>query len=191
MPFQRDALRLLRIPESRLLPFDGGDWRFRTLYFPSISNFSARQIAWLRGRVLGETAVSPQQNNPPVRLYISRSDASTRRLVNEADLLPCLQAHGFQIVTLTGMPFPEQVALFARAEIILGPHGSGLTNVVFAPPQATLVELMPHDQVNHCFWLLANSSELSYTFLSGNVLNKERDFLIDINRLDRLLTRLI
>jgi hypothetical protein len=40
LPFQRDSLELLGVPRERLLHFDGSDWQFDTLYFPSIGNFS-------------------------------------------------------------------------------------------------------------------------------------------------------
>ena len=34
-------------------------------------------------------------------------------------------------------------ALFGRAEIVIGVHGAGFTNMLFAPPSALLIELHP------------------------------------------------
>jgi capsular polysaccharide biosynthesis protein len=41
------------------------------------------------------------------------------------------------------MSFEEQVRIFAQAKIIVGAHGAGLTNVVWAAPGAELLEFMP------------------------------------------------
>ena len=40
-----------------------------------------------------------------------------------------------------GCPFERQVELFATARCIVGVHGAALTNVVFADPRATLIEI--------------------------------------------------
>ncbi len=204
-PFQRESLDLLGLPEARRLPFDESDWRFETLVFPSIGSFSPPELRWVRERLVGGLAASDSGHVPaasraarastpssaagaptpsqsatpaPTRLYISRADAATRRLVNEAELVAALEPLGFEVLTLTGMPLAEQIRRLAQAELIVGPHGSGLTNILFAPRRATLIELMPGDQVNHCFWLLANGLGLRYTFLAGPVVSAQRDFAI-------------
>ena len=172
------------------MPFDGGDWQVETLLFPSIGNFSPPELAWVRERLaaaLPEEAPMPLRTDrpatEPTRIYVSRADATVRRLVNEAEVVATLQPLGFEVLTLTGMPVAEQIARFAEAEIIVGPHGSGLTNLLFAARRAVVIELMPHDNVNHCFWLMANALGQRYTFLSGRVVAPERDFAIAADRL--------
>lgn len=194
-PFQRASLDLLGIAEERRLPFDEGDWQLETLVFPSIGNFSPPELRWVRerlvGGLMGGRSVTPGAPAPrtgrstpaPARLYVSRADATTRRLLNEAEIVAALEPLGFEALTLTGMPLAEQIRRFARAEAIIGPHGSGLTNLLFAPRQAAVVELMPADQVNHCFWLLANGLGQRYAFLSGPAASPARDFSVDPERL--------
>jgi capsular polysaccharide biosynthesis protein len=115
--------------------------------------------------------------------YVSRADAATRRVANEDEVAACLSSRGFEILTLDGMPFGEQVALFDRARIVIGPHGSGLTNILFSAGNLTLIELMPDDAVNHCFWLLASALGQNYTFLPGRTINTDRDFLVPVTHL--------
>lgn len=193
-PFQRKSLDLLGVPPERRLPFDESDWRFDVLLFPSIGNFSPPELRWLRERLAGAVTAGPAAGplpgpaaSAPSRLYISRADAATRRLVNEAEIIARLQDFGFEALTLTGMTLAEQIRRFARAEMVVGPHGSGLTNLLFAPPGATVIELMPDDQVNHCFWLMANGLDIRYAFLSGPVVSSERDFSISPARLQALV----
>ncbi|HEX5761006.1 MAG TPA: glycosyltransferase family 61 protein [Thermoanaerobaculia bacterium] len=53
------------------------------------------------------------------------------------------------------LPAAEQVALFARARLVVGAHGSGLANLLFAPPGARVLELMPQRSFFPLFWHLA------------------------------------
>ncbi|HEX5724982.1 MAG TPA: glycosyltransferase family 61 protein [Longimicrobiaceae bacterium] len=50
-----------------------------------------------------------------------------------------------------------QVALFARARVVVGAHGSGLANLVFAPAGARVLELMPERSFFPLFWHLAQA----------------------------------
>jgi hypothetical protein len=75
------------------------------------------------------------------RLLISRSDATTRRVTNEAALWQALEPEGFELVHLGGLAFEEQVAAFADAEVVIGPHGAGFANLLFAGPGTRVVEL--------------------------------------------------
>lgn len=74
----------------------------------------------------------------PRRIYLSRQDASTRKLANEAELLPLLEQHGFAVVDAQGMSAAEQLALFQSAEIILGVEGAVLVNLLIAPAHARI-----------------------------------------------------
>ena len=65
------------------------------------------------------------------RIYISRAKAAFRRIVNEDDITPSLQEHGFETVLCEDLSLQEQVRLFAEATAIVGGHGAGLTNVIY------------------------------------------------------------
>jgi hypothetical protein len=78
---------------------------------------------------------------PKRRLYISRADASGRRILNENVIVDRLKRLGFERLVLAEMSVPEIVSAFANAEIILSPHGSGLTNILFSPPGAQVIEI--------------------------------------------------
>jgi len=44
------------------------------------------------------------------------------------------------------LSFDEQVALFARAELVVCEFGAALANVVFCPPSAKIVEIISEGQ---------------------------------------------
>lgn len=72
----------------------------------------------------------------PRRIYLSRQGAATRRLANEAELLPLLDQHGFVVVHPESLSAAEQLALFQSAECILGVEGAALVNLLIAPAYA-------------------------------------------------------
>jgi capsular polysaccharide biosynthesis protein len=107
-----------------------------------------------------------------------------RRIVNEADLVKQLLPYGFEVVTLGEMSFADQVQLFREAQIIVGPHGAGFTNAVFAQPGATLIELFSPCYINGCFWALANACGHRYGFIVGT--QRGEDIEVDIGKFLRL-----
>ena len=128
-------------------------------------------------------------HTPTRRLYISREDATSRRIINEKDLVKELVLHGFEVVTLSGMSFAHQVRLFNEAEIIVGPHGAGFTNAVFAQPGATLIELLSPNWMHGCFWALASACGHRYGFMIGT--QHGEDIEADIGKFLRLVTSII
>lgn len=77
------------------------------------------------------------------RLYVSRGDATTRRLDNERQVLEALAPLGVEPVMLAGVGLERQRALFAEAELVIGPHGAGLANLLWTPAGCALLELRP------------------------------------------------
>jgi hypothetical protein len=113
-----------------------------------------RDLAHLRnfGTAFTESkSVSPHKY--PERIYVSRSK-SRRPLANENELERLLAGAGFAIVHLEELPWIEQIRFFQNARLIVGPHGAGLANLVFANPGSTVVEFTVGYMFNRCFeWI--------------------------------------
>lgn len=75
------------------------------------------------------------------RLFVSRAAAARRNVTNEDAILERLTPLGFERVEAEALSFAEQISLFTDAEIVVGPHGAGLTNAVFCAPGTIVVEL--------------------------------------------------
>jgi hypothetical protein len=76
-----------------------------------------------------------------VLLYIQRPPHSWRTICNENAVRTWLEERGFQVVRPGEHSLADEIALFSRASVIVGMHGAGLANILFAP-QARLVELV-------------------------------------------------
>lgn len=163
--FQRDTLKLLGLPDDRLsVPDAGTHVRADELVIPSLSgpvfSLSPQQhaCAYLRSAFLQKD----RYREPHRAIYITRGDATHRRVINEAEICDDVAALGFEVVSLSGVPFYRQVEMFAEAKIIVGPHGAGFTNAVFCDPGTVLIEFMPTGRVVDCFERLARIGRLTY-----------------------------
>jgi hypothetical protein len=147
-------------------------WRLPTLYvvdeFQPLKRTlaSTRVLDFIRGLVFDGYGLSP--SGAKRRLYVTRSDTKKRRIANEQELVPALRERGFEIVAPGRLSFREQVGLFQWADVIAGPHGAGLTNILFAPKAVRIVEIFPANKVKNTYLLLAHSLGQSYRGLIGS-----------------------
>ncbi len=81
-----------------------------------------------------------------------------------------LARFGVEPVVLEGRSLGDQAALFADAELVVAPHGAGLTNLVFAPRDCRVVELLSDAYANWCFRYLAAASGFDYDCVLGRAL---------------------
>jgi capsular polysaccharide biosynthesis protein len=183
-PGQVESLERIGIDRSRLVAFDGGHLQVSELVFPSLvggtGNPPRWALAWLRERLV------PTPDETGRRLYVSRADATSRRVVNEAELVAALEPHGFERVTPGSLPMLEQLRMFAEAEVILGPHGAGMVNLMGARPGARVIELFEARYVNGCYYALADALELPYWYLVAEGSGRT-DLRVDIAAVERTL----
>ena len=103
-------------------------------------------------------------------LYLGRTKEDARHVVNDEELVSALSAFaydrkGVQLSTYHQLDidaFQEQVALLASTDVLIGPHGSALTNVLWMRPQSVLLELLPQAWSDPCFRNLAIFSGKTY-----------------------------
>jgi capsular polysaccharide biosynthesis protein len=197
--FQRESLELLGLTE-RLELLEPGLTRFASVTFTrgvtgGGSRYPSRKLGeyarWLRERLVPGEATEPSGGR---RLFVSRGSAASRRVVNEVELRPVLAEHGFEVVDPAGMSIAEQVALFSRASAVVGPHGAGLTNLLFSPPGTRVVEIFaaPAAQGVSNYRVLASHLGMPYTrLLAQPVANESRrgPHYLDMEVDPRLLAR--
>jgi capsular polysaccharide biosynthesis protein len=169
--FQRDSLALLGIPEARVLPKPGSEvWELETLFLATASSSCGAtrpdSIEWLRGRLLRGARVAG--NGRHRRIYISRQDAPGRRVSNDRDVEALLHSYGFESCVAAHLSLREQVALFSTAEAIVAAHGAGLTNMLYAPPGALVVEMVDtkSHSVGYIYWTMAEALGHEYWYFT-------------------------
>mgnify|MGYP003353282435 FL=1 len=74
-------------------------------------------------------------------IYLSRRDSPHRVMLNEEELEQRLTAIGFNCITGSDLSVEEQSRIFSEARMIVGPHGAGLTNLIWAHQNTTVLEI--------------------------------------------------
>jgi len=218
-PFQKETIRILGIPEEKILESDRHPYiEAEKLIVPSFSG----HLGWLErfaiefhrqtfinnlnrglfkdGFALGEKLKSQVGSAYPTRIYISRNQAKHRRVINEAKIVELLSQYGFITIELETLSVVEQVTLFANAKVIVSPHGSGLTNIMFCQPGTTVIELVSPNYIRHYYWVISQQLGLKYYYLMGEEYSYypicqlmypnplTEDIIINFSKLEKMLS---
>ncbi len=125
------------------------------------------------------------------RIYVSRADTPRRRIINQGEILPILSRHGFEIIAPGTLSFRDQAALFGSAEIVAGPHGAGLTNILFAPRNAKVLEIFPVSRLKNTYFLLSLSLGQTYRAVIGDAGDRKEWFNVDASAVEDTLNALL
>ncbi|WP_256301104.1 glycosyltransferase family 61 protein [Haloarchaeobius salinus] len=174
--WMRDALSLVGYDESDWRVWDGRRTNVDRLVVPALPretegsaprlpnhyySLNPDAVRWLGERMRSHVADDVPSHAPDTgRLYVSRQGGDSRRVSNLDSLAPLLETYGFERFRPEEHSVAEQVATFADADVVLGVHGAGLTNLLFAT-DATLVELFG-SYVNPVFYALAVQTNNEY-----------------------------
>jgi hypothetical protein len=112
-------------------------------------------------RILDATGHEPDAK----RIYVSRR-RDTRSLADEDVVERRLQEVGFVVFDPRSHPrWADQVALFAGADLVVGPHGAGLSNAAFLPDDAHVIELQPDAYTADMFAVVCAARGIRHTAL--------------------------
>lgn len=109
-----------------------------------------------------------RKKEPFTKIYISRKKARSRKIINENELTDFLIEKGFKIIETDYMSFQDQVFLFSNSSFLISSHGAGLTNMIFMPENAKIIELMPEFssvdkyEINKCYEKMSMSLNFDY-----------------------------
>lgn len=125
------------------------------------------------------------------RVYISRSYAQCRKVLNEDLLIPRLKKLGFSIYHLENLTFIDQIQLFASAEFIIAPHGAGLSHIIFSQ-NAVIMEInsmkrtdTSGDGKNHYSDIAMKMNLLYYRFTDFT--KENNNYIVNIDNMIRTL----
>ncbi len=90
-------------------------------------------------------------------VYLSRSKARWRRVVNEPEVVKLLLSYNFKIINLEDYSVKEQIAIFNNVQNLVGVHGAGLTNIIHMPPQSLFLSFIHEDHRDPAFYNLATA----------------------------------
>jgi len=194
-PFQQETLKHLGI--ENVIEGRNQHLKAEMLLVPSLPGVMGDMPRWTCDFLRKEFLAVAAPTRRSKLIYISRQGATYRKLRNEAAVVKRLEKYGFQSVALEEMTFAEQVSVFKNADVVAGPHGGGLTNLVFCSPATKVIELFSPKYVNGCYWALSNQLDHKYFYLlgegerlppNGDYSDGGADFEVDEGKLLSVLT---
>jgi hypothetical protein len=142
-------------------------------------------VGWLRKLIC---RIAAGGDSSIKKIYVSRADATRRRISNEPELIAALREHGFHPVELGRLTATEQIGLFRNAEIVIGPHGMGLTHILAGNNLGRVIELFNPTKGDEAYAFYARSMGMSYDFLIGSeVPDSPGDYSIPVEQVLALL----
>lgn len=165
-PLERYLLDRLPLPSHvRLVEVDE-DRLYRSEQYVHVSYPTTVYCGYLPGwyrRRVRERLLPDRPSRRTHRILISRRRAGKRRILNMDELADALEPLGFTTYELEALSIPEQIELFYDADVVVGAHGAGLTNVLFCD-RARIVELFPAWYVLPHYYYLSLSLGHSYRY---------------------------
>lgn len=168
LPFQLETLALLGIPKEKIVCVNKhSHFQLETAVIcdrrTDKFHISPKACRFLSEKLASETGLDHRPQ--PQRIYVTRANCEFRRLLEEDKLIRALTPFGFIVVDPASLTVAGQRSLFAQAEWIIGPHGSGMTNWVFAPTGCRVMEIMHPRWPDLAFWAIAEAIGLEYYVL--------------------------
>lgn len=170
------------------------DRLFLPVHTGESGNFHPEVITEVRRAV---TAAFPEPAAADKRVYISRSRAKRRKVVNEDAVLNVVGEFGFEIVHAEDLTFAEQVRLFSSTRHLVSIHGAGLANMLFMPAGSRVMEFRKNDpRSSDCFANMASALGHEFQCVTAAATDEEQapysaDLVVDTpelrDNLDRFL----
>ena len=213
-PYIRDSLRAFSLGDVRTL----GRLqrvRCRKLFVPEhpayTGFFRPELMSEIRDRLramvgstkqtAGKTRISESYPSSPTgnnkRIFLSRADASRRRLTNEASLNAVLRNHGFETVVANDLTWFEQLELFHDVSHLVSIHGAGLTNMLMMPAGSRVLEIRDSSESTpDCYLTLASACGHDYYYAPSQRVDSsasihEGDVTISPAALDQAIDQMV
>lgn len=178
LPSFLEYLAFMGIAEDRVIQLYPEDkiYHLECVIVPSVRNnqafLDAESVALFRR--LRERFGGPRQSGR--KIYVSRlqqsQQGSSRVMLNEAELVERLIAHDFRIVYPERLSVAEQILEFSSAELVVGPSGSGMFNVVFCHPGTKVIDIESEPHWIHAHRSLFSSCDLRYGIFVGKAVSR-------------------
>ncbi|MEB3281098.1 MAG: tetratricopeptide repeat protein [Lyngbya sp.] len=132
------------------------------------------------------------------RIYIDRNQAGYRKTINNQAVVQLLEKYGFQRIYLETLSVVEQAHYLNAAEVVVAPHGAGLTNLTFCKPGTKVIEIFSPGYITSLYWFLSNICRLEHYYLLGERLPDDdnpkvspitRNICVNLRQLEQLLKK--
>jgi capsular polysaccharide biosynthesis protein len=198
--FQDQIYDLFDIPKSKFIelsryPHLQADqlFCFSPIYQPDIE-----ALTWVRDRMLSFVKNKALSDR---RIFIDRESSSSKRIVNQKELMEILIKYDFEIFKPEDHSVLEQISTFRNSDFIIGAHGAALANLMFCKPQTNVIEIRSRFHTGsfsapYVYMWYKELNNLRYSVMPSDIKESkslrgrsqmDSDFIIDVQQLERLI----
>jgi hypothetical protein len=123
-------------------------------------------------------------------ILVSRKN-STRNLLNEEALYEKIKKYGFQRYYFDELSKLDQIEISFYTKIMIGYHGSGLTNLIFMKPNSFVRDIVNEYYQNPGIKNLCFNTKVNYIKSLCKISNKNLSAICNIDLLDKKIKSLI
>lgn len=185
--WMKETLCLLDIHDSKLEYASESVYRVNKLILPSFPVMTKPDYQWIANDVLENISCTSRDVGVRNNVYISRANAPERQVVNEKEVMEVLDRYGFERHLLENNTVSKNVEIFNKADIIVGAHGAGLTDLIYCK-DATVIELFG-SKIKTTYRNLSNIMGVDYMSLKCEP--KSTDIVVDTQELASLIEGVI
>ena len=131
-------------------------------------------------------------NKFPKKIYLTRKNVKTRKILNEYELMKVLSKFGYEMISPEEYSLQEQFCLFYNADKIISILGSGLTNLVCSKETISVLGIMPNirpedthryitSSIGGKYFEYIENNEKNYVYQNTHNKGNDFDFYISIN----------
>lgn len=181
-----ESLELVGCEPAEIQAAESAVYRTENLVVSSFPRPTAADCRWIRERVLANATVDEADIETGSNVYVSRHDAKERRVLNEAEVVETLSGYGFQSYRLEELSVAEQAKLFDDADLVVGAHGAGLSNLIYSQDSGVLELFGSKVKSNYA----RLSETVGHTYDSMECEPSGVDLVVDTDRLSEAVERL-
>jgi len=190
LPWHSGLYEVAGIRPDQLVPVRDGVVAVEELHVchTSSSGSMPRKELLLKFRERARKAAGVNENTIPFRrLFVDRSGAKRRKLLNQNELEMVLSARGFDLIRWEEHSIKDQIRIASETAMMVGPHGTNLLNSIYCRPGAKLMEI-----INPMWWDAATLRQASlvgheFWYCFGEDASPDHDTRISPDKLCRIL----
>jgi capsular polysaccharide biosynthesis protein len=165
--YQIETLAALGIPRNKIISsYRDRHLKVEQLLVPSLPREKAIIPSWVCDFIRSSfPPKEPASFDPADKIYIVRKQTDHGRVPNEDELAERLEEIGFKSIAMEEFTLSEKAWILSKVNTIVSPGGAGLSNIVFANPGTTVLELQTRSFPQMDAWDLANRMRLNHFFV--------------------------
>ncbi len=183
-PYVQFVLENTELKNLRFQVIEKGQWlQINHLIKPVATDLSWRKSAKLWPRYTKRT--------PFRKVFLTRPKRDGRYIRNMDEVTPILTKYHFEAVDTSSLLPQEQIKLFQETAALIGIHGSGLTNILFADPSyIKVLEILPAQKLFPHYYWLSGILGIKYDAMVAGQLDHKQSFEIDAVIFEKKLKQL-